>query len=161
MAAKELIISEELIVTNINVQGKKEIITRLASLLYEKGYVTNDYIDAVLEREKNYPTGLPSKEIGVAIPHADIKYVKKPGIAIAALNNPVTFSIMGNPDEKVNVDVVFMLAIKEPKMQIKMLKNLMAIIQKVEVLKKIKKSKHSREIVEIIEKELDKLKKSA
>lgn len=161
METKELIISEELIATNINAKGKKEIIAMLANLLYEKGYVTNDYINAVLEREKNYPTGLPSKEIGVAIPHADAKYVKKPGIAIATLNNPVSFNMMGNPDEKVNVDVVFMLAIKEPKMQIKMLKNLMTIIQKIEVLKQIKKSKHSQEIVEIIEKELDKLEKSA
>jgi PTS system galactitol-specific IIA component len=128
------LLNPELIKMDMEAKNKEEVIKELANLLISKGYVKESYLEAILERERAFPTGLPTDGVGVAIPHADIKHVLKPGIAIAILKNAVKFNVMGNPDEEVNVKLVFMLAIKEPNMQINLLKNLVTIFQDKKLL---------------------------
>lgn len=161
MKNNDFTLSEELILTDIEAENSSTAIHKLGGLLLDKGYVKETYPKAVSEREKTFPTGLPSKGVGVAIPHTDIEHVNKPAIAIGTLKQPVSFKMMGNPEENVDVEVVFMLAIKDPKLQLEMLQNLMAIIQKVEVLNKIKASKDPKEIVSLIQRELERKKHTA
>lgn len=40
-------------------------------LLKEKGYVRDSFLDAILAREKAYPTGLPTLPVAIALPHTD------------------------------------------------------------------------------------------
>ena len=56
----------------------------------------NEYVEAIKQREKEYPTGLPSTDPVVAIPHANYEMVKKTTLAIATLNEPVLFENMEN-----------------------------------------------------------------
>ena len=103
-----------------------------------------------LNREKEYPTGLPTNGVGVAIPHAEIKYVLKPGIAVATLRTPVKFNVMGNPDEQVDVKLIFMLAIKDPNVQISILKKLVSIFQEEQLLVKLIDIKNEEEFADIL-----------
>ena len=56
-------LNEALIVLDADVETAEDCI-RLAGEMFEKnGYVNAGYADAVVEREKEYPTGLPGKGI--------------------------------------------------------------------------------------------------
>ncbi|EAR4707541.1 PTS sugar transporter subunit IIA, partial [Salmonella enterica] len=60
--------------------------------LLEKGYITPEYIQACLEREKTYPTGLlMANGQGIAIPHADYTLVKTNSISIVRFDKGVVF----------------------------------------------------------------------
>lgn len=119
--------------------------------MFEKGYVKSTYIDAVLEREKTLPTGLDIGEMCVAIPHTDSKHVNESNVALAVLKNPVEFRNMIDPSKKVEVMVVFLLAINDPDSQVTLLSKLMSVFQNVELLKQIKGSSSTEEVTKLLE----------
>ncbi|AOT72632.1 PTS sugar transporter subunit IIA [Geosporobacter ferrireducens] len=128
----------------------KEVLRQMATLLYQAGYVEDSFIDAIIQREDIFPTGLPIESYGVAIPHTDPHHVNKPMIAVATLEKPVNFSVMGNPEEKTEVGIVFMLAMKNSSSQLQLLSNLMNVIQDTMLLKKIYKTRNEKELLEIL-----------
>lgn len=109
----------------------------LADQLKITGYVKDGYKDAILTREGKYPTGLPGGEINIAIPHADFHLVNTTTIAVGILNKPVLFHSMDNVAKEIPVQIIIMLAIKEPHGQIEMLQNIIGLIREPELLKKI------------------------
>ncbi len=70
-----------------------------------------EYIQAIQEREKEYPTGLPSTPPGIAIPHANYEMVNKTTLAIATLKDPVLFHNMEDNNEQLPIQIVIMMAI--------------------------------------------------
>ena len=65
------LLKEKLIFIDVEAKDREEAIGKMAKELYKKGYVKESYINAILDREKVFPTGLPTEEVGVAIPHTD------------------------------------------------------------------------------------------
>lgn len=110
--------NKELIVTNLDVKSKEEIFKVLFKKLYDNGFVKESFLDAIIKREKTFPTGLQLNTYNVAIPHTDPEHVIKPAIAIATLSKPVIFKNMANPLEEVNVSIVFMMALNEAHSQV-------------------------------------------
>lgn len=140
---------EELIFTNIKVKNKDEAIRKMAESLYKKGFVKESYINAVLEREKIFPTGLPTEGVGVAIPHTDAIHVNRGIMSIGILQNPISFKIMGNPENNVDVSIIFMMALEEPESQIEMLQKLMKLLQDKDLLLKVKQLQNPKEIKKV------------
>ena len=64
-------LQEDLIVTDISAKNSFEVIEQLGRFLLKKGYIKESFINAVIEREKVFPTGIKSNTLNVAIPHAD------------------------------------------------------------------------------------------
>ncbi|MCY8455098.1 BglG family transcription antiterminator [Bacillus spizizenii] len=83
-------------------EHRYKLIEQLATVLFEKGYVEKEYAVHAVMREKMAATNIGA---GIAIPHANAKYIKQSAIAIATLKEPLDW---GN--EKVSL--VFMLAVK-------------------------------------------------
>lgn len=157
MAEKGLTFTKELVLTGVEAKSNLEVIEKVANHLYAKGLVKESYINAIQEREKVFATGLPTEGFGVAVPHTDIEHVNEQAICIAVLKEPVKFNVMGSMDEQVDVNVLFMLALKEPHAQLAMLQAVIGIIQKADVLEKICTSNNPEEIFEIVEKELEEM----
>ena len=99
----------QLVFSQLDAKDSTDVISQLADALYQHGNVNADFKQAVLDREKVYPTGLPSGEICVAVPHTDVKYVKKPAIVFASLKKAVDFANMADKSQKVSVRFVVML----------------------------------------------------
>lgn len=95
-------VNNEMILPKVPWQDKETIILELGKILLEKGFVRDGYIESVFEREAVAPTCIKG---GIAIPHADPKYVIKPGIAVATLSSPIDWWGM-------EIDVVFLLALR-------------------------------------------------
>ena len=118
--------------------------------LIDEGYTKESYIDALLTREKDFPTGLDIDGLGVAIPHTDVSHVNKAGIAIGVLKKPVTFIQMGSDDEEIGVKLVFMLAVTDPNAHIDELQRIIEIIQDKDVLEKFFTVTDKDTIIEVI-----------
>jgi PTS system galactitol-specific IIA component len=144
------ILNKSLIKTNLEEESYMDVIQTLGNLMYKQGNVKDTYINAVIEREKSLPTGLPGKAINIAIPHTDSKHVNKSCLAVATLKNTVKFSMMGNLDKKLDTSVVFLLAIKDPNNQVMLLKNLMDVIQNGQVLNELKNAESEEKILKLL-----------
>lgn len=139
-------LKNELILLDVKAENQFELLEKVADNLYQLGYVKKSYKNAVIEREKIFATGLPTLMGGVAIPHTDIQHVEKPAISIARLEKPVKFIIMGDDSATVDVDLIFMLAMKEEHAQLELLQSLMGILQDEKALGFIKKATNQDDI---------------
>ncbi|MCR1898704.1 PTS sugar transporter subunit IIA [Irregularibacter muris] len=122
-------VSPSLVFMDIFDETDKKIIEKLSTHLFNQGLVKKSYIQAILKREEVFPTGLQCEDIGVAIPHTDPEHVLTQSIAIGILKEPVLFRQMGSNDIEVPVQIVLMLAVKEPQKQIGFLQELMGLLQ--------------------------------
>lgn len=113
----------------------KGVITHLGKCLFDAGYVRDTFVDAALDRESRLPTGLPlSGDVNAAIPHTEVEHVMKPGLAMATLSTPVIFQNMISPQEAVPCQLVFVMALDQPKAQIEMLQEIAGILQNPAVI---------------------------
>lgn len=139
------------LVVKADTTDKFETLRAMGALMAEKGFVKESYIEAVQEREKVFPTGLPMEAFGVAIPHTDSIHVNRKAVMCGILDSPVEFVVMGDDEARVQVEVVFMLAIVKPDDQIAMLAQLVETCQNVSVLQTIKAAEDLDAITEIMD----------
>ena len=143
-------LKDSLIFTGLEAGTSDDVMRQLGAAFIKEGYCKETYVNALIKREGEFPTGLDVNGIGVAIPHTDVSHVNMPGIAIAVLENPVTFIQMGTDDETTQVRLVFMLAVKDPNAHLENLQQIIAIIQDTDVLEKLLEVNEKKEIIEII-----------
>ncbi|BDR57427.1 PTS sugar transporter subunit IIA [Xylocopilactobacillus apis] len=147
----DLILDQSLFFAKLDCRDSIETIKFLSNELTKNGYVKSGYSEAIVKREREYPTGLPSREPGVAIPHADYQLVNKTTIAVATLKEPVMFYNMEAVKKTVPVQIVIMMAIKEPHGQVEMLQKIVGIIQDDNLRNKIFKASKSTELLSLIQ----------
>jgi len=139
-------IKPEYMMLNIKASTDIEAIKILAENFFEAGVVKDTFVPAILQREKDFCTGLQFEEAGIAIPHTDAIHVNYPAVAIGKLETPVVFKSMGMPDTLVEVGIIFMLAIKEPHKQIEFLQLLMTKFQEKDILRRLMKCNTAEEL---------------
>ncbi|HBO33369.1 MAG TPA: hypothetical protein DD636_01275 [Anaerolineaceae bacterium] len=153
---QELWFFEENLIMPLQADTKEEALTKLGTLLLHNGYVKESFIPAILAREVEYATGLPTGEISVAIPHTDAIHVSRQAVAVGILENPVQFCIMGDPDNTpVNVNIIFMLAVPDKDKVMVMLQQLMDIIPDKNYLSALGSTKDRAKIVEMLNEKLN------
>ncbi len=143
-------LDRSLILTELEAETFEDVFKKLGGVVIKEGYAKDSYVDALINREKEYPTGLDASGVGIAIPHTDVAHVNKSGTAIAKLTKPVTFIQMGTDDEEVEVQLVFMLAVKDPKTHLSKLQAIITMIQDPEFLKRLIEAEDVDSIIEII-----------
>ena len=143
-----------LIYRGLDFTNKIEVLSHLANKLYEENFVKDGYRQAILDREAEYPTGLPAA-IKIAIPHCDHTLVKDSAIAMGVLKNPVDFQAMDDPSVALDVQIVIMLALNEPHGHIEMLQKIISLIQNTEDLKIIINAVSDEEVLAVVKKYLN------
>ncbi len=115
-----------------------EAAIRITSRILElEGCVKESFYKACVDREKLYPTGLPTK-VPIALPHTNEVHVIRPGACLLRLSEPVKFKSMENPEDEIEVEFVFNIAISEVKDQLSVLGAVSRMFQDMEFLKNIK-----------------------
>lgn len=125
---------ESLIAFDLQAKDAKEVIGLLAGKMHAQGLVTAAYGAQTWARELAHPTGLPTKPFCIAFPHADAEGVNKSALGVAVMRQPVKFRNMADPDEGLDVMLVFMLANRDPQEQIQTLRNLAVLFGQPEKL---------------------------
>ncbi|WP_072525479.1 PTS sugar transporter subunit IIA [Clostridium sp. Marseille-P3244] len=120
MSIQKMTTNTKLILLKQKFKDSEEVISTLGKLAMEQGLVNEDYLPAILEREKNYPTGL-DLPVNIAIPHIDTG-VNRSFVSIATLEEPVTFYNMDCSGSEVKARIVFVFGIMDPKDQLAILR---------------------------------------
>ncbi|MDR0620421.1 MAG: PTS sugar transporter subunit IIA [Deltaproteobacteria bacterium] len=149
-------LDEGLVFCDLKAADQTELLTLMCAEAQRRGLVMEGYLEAVLDREKQYPTGLETKVIKVAVPHAmDKSKVIRPAIVVAKLNSPVNFKEMGEGLVDVPAEMVFLLAMTGPKDQLTALQKLVGLFTKDAALIALKEAATPTAIVQAIKDHLD------
>jgi PTS system galactitol-specific IIA component len=143
-------LQKELVLINAVCDTSEDILRKLAVLFVEQGFAKDSFVNAVIEREKVYPTGVPAAVFDIAIPHTISEHVIEPAIAVAVLEKPVEFKEMGSPDITLHPQLVIMMAIKNPKEQNTLLRKMMKLIQNDDALRAIRGCNNRQAVVDIM-----------
>lgn len=142
--------NEDLVLLDLEAENKHAAIEQMAKLMYENDVVNNydNYLNAVLNREKEFTTGVG---LGVAIPHGKDLSVLKSCFAFAKVNKPLNWDSLDGND----VEVIFMLAIKDggnDNSHLKMLSTIAVALMEEETVKQLKEVQDINSLKSIINK---------
>ncbi|MCR1952105.1 MULTISPECIES: PTS sugar transporter subunit IIA [unclassified Clostridium] len=141
--------NNDLIFINENYNDCFEFLENISDRLLNYGYVKESFKDAIIEREKIFPTGLPVEPIGVAIPHCNSEHVNKAGIVFVKFKDDVKFISMEGEGE-VNVKIAFVLLVKEKEKQVEVLQKLMEVISNEDILTKMYNENNNDNLINIM-----------
>ena len=145
---------ESLIAFDLQAKDARDVIGVLADKMHAQGFVAADYGTQTWQREQDHPTGLPTKPFCIAFPHADADGVQHSALGVAVLREPVTFQNMADPDEGLDVLLVFMLANRDPEEQIQTLRNLAVLFGQPEKLAELRNQTTLPEVESWLRREL-------
>lgn len=141
---------EDLVLLVLPELEKEAVLQHIAFNLERKGLVKSSFEEALILREKEYPTGLMGNQYGIAIPHTDAEHVNKQCLSVCILKTSLEFIHMGTEDQKVPVSLIFTLAINNPEDQLDLLQKLMALIQNDTLLEQLVNSNDKKEVISLV-----------
>ncbi|AFV87944.1 Phosphoenolpyruvate-dependent sugar phosphotransferase system [Acidipropionibacterium acidipropionici ATCC 4875] len=140
------LIGPELVHVGVDARSRDDLFAMMAGTLGECGRTRPSFLQGLVEREKNFPTGIPING-GVAIPHTDAEHVISDAISIATLSSPVGFREMaGTDDTEIPVDVVIMLALGGSGQHLTVLQQVIKAIQDADFMASLRASTSPDEI---------------
>jgi PTS system galactitol-specific IIA component len=146
--------NESLIAFDLQAKDAREVVELLAGKMRAQGLVAAEYGLQTWAREQVHPTGLPTKPFCIAFPHADAEGVNKSALGVAVMRQPVTFQNMADPDEGLDVMLVFMLANRDAEEQIQTLRNLAVLFGQPEKLVELRDQSTLQEVESWLRREL-------
>lgn len=130
-------IRKDLIFTDVPGETWEELLRNVASRLLAANVVTEGYADALIERETNYPTGLPIGNINLALPHTYPQYIREHAVAIAVPSHPIRFRSMEDSEETVEVSLLVCPLLEKMDENIKLLPSLMKFFTNEQTLSEL------------------------
>lgn len=144
------ILYEKLINFDVDVNNYEEAIRYNSNILVEQGFVKEGYAEMVIDREKEFSTGLISTGRGIAIPHTNPTLVNKQAVCVLIPKKPIDFIMMGTTDQIVKADVIFPLVIKQPNSQLTLLKKIVEMLQNDQLIDEIYHCRDKKKIMEML-----------
>ncbi|GHV78092.1 hypothetical protein AGMMS49942_29130 [Spirochaetia bacterium] len=146
-----LAVAEENVLINVDADSKEEVLRILTDLLVKNGCIKPEYYEIVRAREEQYPTGLPTEGVRVAIPHGfSTDCVLKPTVGIATLTRPVVFHNMVAKDEELPVKLVFLFALTGEDAHSDDMQKVMGVFSDGDLLARIYAAKSGSEVAAIM-----------
>lgn len=130
-----------------------DLFHQIGKELKEKGWVTEDYVESLLERERVFPTGLQTRFVNIALPHTDPHVIEKPFIYIVKNETPITMLQMGDNAETLCHYFLF-LGIKDPKSQVGLLSALMELFADEAFVNQFVSIADEKQMYELVEQKL-------
>lgn len=141
--------NQDLVALGVQAEQKETVIKILSDKLFAQGFVKDTFYQNVLDREAVFPTGLPTI-IPMAICHTESEHVYSSAIAVGTVASPVTFQEMGTPERTVMAEIVFVIALKNPKDQVPWLQKMMTVFKDEVILTTIRDADDPDELVRFL-----------
>lgn len=116
---------KDLMMLNADFSTSQQMFEFVSNELVARDFVEQSFKASIINREKNFPTGLATEYLQIAIPHTDVVHVKKPFIYVIKLEKSLPFLQMATTDKWIDVNTVFILGIKNPSKQVGLLSTIM------------------------------------
>lgn len=143
------LLNANLIKLELNSKTKEDVIKEMAKLLEENGKLLDKdkYIKAVLDREKEFSTGIG---MGIAIPHGKSSGVKEPALVFGRSSGGIDYQSMD--DESAHL--FFLIAVPEESSDehLKILSQISRKLMHSELRDSLMKASTSEEIITLLEK---------
>lgn len=139
---------EQLIGTQLEGDSEETIFENVAAHLENLGFVNEGYLKGIVTRERQFPTGLITQHLNIALPHSEPEYVEKPFVYIARLKDEITVKQMGDSQD-MGVKDLFFLGIKDPKEQVGLLQAFMELFMKEKFVAEYKAEQDKTKIYEL------------
>lgn len=143
-------VREDLILLDVEGETREEIFKQIADLFMEKGIAKDTYYQGLIDREAEFPTGLPIGDYNIAIPHTYPEHYNDIGICVCVPKQPIKFCDMGDKEHELDVHVVVALALKKLDDSIKMLPSLMSFFADEDNIKALMECKEPAQVMEMI-----------
>ncbi len=143
-------LKEDHIFLDLEPGDKKHVLEKFVSALKKKGLISREKIilEELLKRENLGSTGL---EKGIAVPHALIKKLKEPIVALAFIKEGIDFKAV---DQMPTYIVLLLLGDKDnPGFQLKLLGHICRMVKETDFVEKVKKAESSQDIWSILREE--------
>ena len=134
-----MLLDKKLVLFHQDCEDRDDAIARLAALFMESGVAKETYLQGLMDREVEFPTGLYEEGMycGVAMPHTFAEHVNEKQIGFMSLNKPVKWHYMGDVSKEIDISCVFMLALKDGHDQLEMLRGLMKLFVNNELMERL------------------------
>ena len=142
-------LDDNIIFLNQEFANREDMFKYISHELSKNNYVTDQYLEKVIQRENNHPTGFKLKTLNVAMPHVDCEFVKKNGMFIVTSKKGIIFK-NAETDEDLPVNIVFGLLLKESDTHLTFLMKLASSFGNDMILQKIVESNNKIEIKNIL-----------
>lgn len=138
-----------------DVSSQEELFTKVGEFLLQKGLVNPGYVNAVIEREKLYPTGLDLGVVGpgipnVAIPHTETEFCNAQHVVVVRNQDDLDFHNMIAPDQELKVSHFFFILNHNKNGQTNILSNLMAFFTQNDHMKTLSTLSSAQEIYDYL-----------
>lgn len=143
--------NSDLIDLEMQARSQEELFRIVGKRLSERDYVTENYLKGILTREREFPTGLITQYLNIALPHGDACNVKKSFVYVVKVTDPIVMKQMGD-DQKMNVSYFFFLGINNAKKQVGLLSTLMSLFMTEEFVTEFKQCVANEEVYKLLKK---------
>ncbi len=116
---------------------RDELLALLANSLRQDGLVKDSFLEGVLTREAEYPTGIDMETHSIAIPHTEYEHVNQTGFAIAINRAGVEFHRTDEPGARVKPAIVVLMAIDPGCEKVAIIQSLFGLLGRLEQVNKI------------------------
>lgn len=141
------------VLLNVDADSCEEVLHMVSSHLLGEGKVKQSYEEHLIDREREYPTGLALGDINVAIPHTDYQYANTTQLLVATLKMPVEWHNMEDSDETIPVSAVVLSVFDKPEHQLEALQQIIGVLQNQELVARIVTSDSAQQVIELFDQE--------
>ena len=128
----------ELVFFDFEAADRFDFFKQMEASLKEMGYIKDSWYDAIVEREKNFATGLQFETIAVALPHVDPEHLIKPYIAVIKPKKPIVFEGMAGIGGEIPAELIVNLGLTDhAEGQVAVLQALMGVFLEADAVKDI------------------------
>ncbi|SKC69507.1 PTS sugar transporter subunit IIA [Maledivibacter halophilus] len=143
-------LEKDLVFFDIETKSREELFLKIEEFLVEKKYAIKGLGQALIDREKEYPTGLALKGINIAIAHADPKYSLDNKICAIKPQDKIVFQNIENL-EKLNIDLIFILLLKDSGNHLNILRTISSVFLDDDFIAAVKETKNSQELFQVLD----------
>lgn len=148
MSNVKLRTDEDLVLLNCQAGDRRQVLQAMADRVLAKGYITEQFLEKLLEREEEFPTGL-EMAYPIAIPHVGGN-CRQSFLALAVMQESVAFNAMDGTGKELPVSLVFMFGITDPSGQVDVLKRFISSFREEKNLRGLRKLQDERAVVEYL-----------
>lgn len=120
---------KKLIFLNVAASERNDLYQQVSDKLEKLGFVHDSFSQALIKREDEFPTGVITQYLPIALPHANPENVKKPFIAVVQTKDNIHVQQMGTNDAEKTRNFFFLGIVKETQdLQVKLLQRFMQLM---------------------------------
>ncbi len=134
----------------IDCENQTDFFKRIHSEFSEKGIVKESFYEAMITRERDFPTGLKTNTYNVALNHVDSIHVKTNALFIYKLKKDIMYHQMDDPENEISVGVVFVLLIKDHDLQVEAISEICRLWMNDELMIKIREQSNKNELLALL-----------